>query len=350
MIPKKLRAWSLVVTLGLGLILTACTIPIPSTEDMQSATEAAPRPELRNVPGIVDPDNTGWPRTVEGLNGSTDVAARPERIITASVGHDEMAVALVPLERLVAVGASSKDATYSNVAGLLAEKPEISRDPETIIAQDPDIIVTSPYFPAEGVEALERVAIPVVQTALEHDTEARLNNILLLGYIFGEEERAIEFAAEVQQRHANLVAVTGAKDMRPSVVALTRYSDRIWVAGSGSTEGSIIEAAGGVNAAATAGIDGHQTITLEGVIVMAPELIMITQPLAFGAEEFKQDLLNAAALAEVPAINSDRVHIVDSKLFTTLSYWNIRGAEELAHILWPDDFPNPPAEGFSQAN
>ena len=350
MIPKKLRAWSLVVTLGLGLILTACTIPIPSTEDMQSATEAAPRPELSNVPGIVDPDNTDWPRTVEGLNGSTDVAARPERIITASVGHDEMAVALVPLERLVAVGASSKDATYSNVAGLLAEKPEISRDPETIIAQDPDIIVTSPYFPAEGVEALERVAIPVVQTALEHDTEARLNNILLLGYIFGEEERAIEFAAEVQQRHANLVAVTGAKDVRPSVVALTRYSDRIWVAGSGSTEGSIIEAAGGVNAAATAGIDGHQTITLEGVIVMAPELIMITQPLAFGAEEFKQDLLNAAALAEVPAINSDRVHIVDSKLFTTLSYWNIRGAEELARILWPDDFPNPPAEGFSQAN
>ena len=51
----------------------------------------------------------------------------------------------------------------------------------------------------------------------------------------------------------------------------------------------------------------------------------------------------------MPAINSDRVHIVDSKLFTTLTYRNIRGAEELARILWPDDFPNPPAEGFSQA-
>ncbi len=350
MIPQKLRALGLAVTLGLSLILTACTVPLPPTEDIQSAAQAAPRPELRDVPGIVDPDNTGWPRTVEGLNGSADIEALPERIITASVGHDEMAVALVPLERLVAVGASSKDPTYSNVAGLLAEKPEISRDPETIIAQHPDIIVTSPYFSAEGVEALERVAIPVVQTALAHDAEARLNNILLLGYIFGEEERAVEFAAEVQQRHDKLIAVTGAKDVRPSVLALTRYADQIWVAGDGSTEGSIIEAAGGVNAAATAGIAGHQTISLEGVIVMAPELIMITQPLAYGAEEFRQDLLNAAALAEVPAIDRDRVHIVDSKLFTTLSYWNIRGAEELARILWPDDFPNPPAEDFSQAH
>ena len=96
------------------------------------------------------------------------------------------------------------------------------------------------------------MAIPVVQTALAHDAEARLNNILLLGYIFGEEERAVEFAAEVQQRHDKLVTVTGAKDVRPSVLALSRYSDQIWVAGDGSTEGSIIEAAGGVNAAATA--------------------------------------------------------------------------------------------------
>ncbi len=349
MIPEKLRALGLVVTLGLSLILTACTVPLPPTEDIPSDDRAAPRPELRDVPGIVDPDNTGWPRGVEGLNGVVDIPGQPARIITASIGHDEMAVALVPLERLVAVGAVSKDPTYSNVAGLLTDKPEISRDPETIIAQDPDVIVTSPYFPDEGIDALERVGIPVVQTALRHDPEARLDTILLMGYIFGEEERAAEFTAEVQQRYDDLVAITGTKDPRPAVLALTRYSDQIWVAGEGSTEGSVIEAAGGANAAAGAGISGNQTISLEGVIVMAPETIIIAQPIAFGAEEFRQDLLDDAALAEVPAVKANRIHIVDSKLFTTLSYWNIRGAEELARILWPADFPNPPPEGFSRA-
>ena len=261
-----------------------------------------------------------------------------------------MTVALVPLGRLVAVGAVSKDSTYSNVAEFVAEKPEISRDPETIIAQEPDVIVTSPYFPAEGVEALQRVGIPTIQTALEHDPQARFETILFMGYIYGEEERAIEFADEVQQRYDALVAVTGVKGPQPSVLALTRYSDQIWVAGQGSTEGAVIEAAGGVNAASEAGIAGHQTISLESVIVMAPEAIVIAQPIAYGAEDFKQDLLDEAALAEVPAVQTGNVHIVDSKLFTTLSFWNIRGAEELARILWPDDFNDTPTQGFSTAN
>ena len=33
--------------------------------------------------------------------------------------------------------------------------------------------------------------------------------------------------------------------------------------------------------------------------------------------------------------------MVENKHFTTLSYWNIRGVEDLARILWPDDFPKP---------
>ena len=65
-----------------------------------------PGPSLEGVPGIVDPVNMGWPRQVEGLNGIITIPAKPQRIITASIGHDEMTLALVPSERLVAVGGS----------------------------------------------------------------------------------------------------------------------------------------------------------------------------------------------------------------------------------------------------
>ncbi|MCY3887812.1 MAG: ABC transporter substrate-binding protein [Chloroflexi bacterium] len=297
----------------------------------------------------MDPTNSGWPREVEGLNGIVTVPAKPLRIITASVGHDEMTLALVPEERLVAVGSATKNATYSNVAALVQEKVEISRDPETIVAQSPDIVVTSPFFSVEGVEALQRAGILVVQTELKHDPEARINSILLMGYIFGEEERASEFADEVQARYDALVAVTSAKEPMPRVLALTQYSDTLWVAGSNSTEGGVITAAGGINAAEEAGIEGNQTTSLEGVIVMAPDIIIIPQPVEFGAEEFRQSLFEIEALAETPAIKNGNVHVVESKHFTTLSYWNIRGAEDLARILWPDDFPNPPADTFSLA-
>ena len=49
----------------------------------------------------------------------------------------------------------------------------------------------------------------MIQTELTQGPEARINNILLMGYIYGEEERAVAFAAEVRERYEALIAVTG---------------------------------------------------------------------------------------------------------------------------------------------
>ena len=304
---------------------------------------------FESVPGIVDPTNFGWPREVEGLNGLVTVPSKPLRLITASVGHDELAVSLIPLSRLVGVGEATKNTTFSNVAFLVQDHPVITRDPETIIALSPDVVVTSPFFPADGIDALSRLDIPVVQTDLVQGPAERIENILLMGYILGEEERAIEFAAEVRERYESVVSVTGPSQPKPKVLALTRYSDSIWTAGADSTEGGVITAAGGINAAEEAGIVANATTSLEGVIAMNPDIVIIPQPAEYGASEFRQNLLDNEALAEVPAIKSDQVHIVESKHFTTLSHWNILGVEELARLLWPDLFSEPIDYEFSLA-
>ena len=326
--------------------------PQPQQQQVVSGQqEQAMQPErtLEGVRGIVDPNNLGWPREVEGLSGVVSIPAKPTRIITASIGHDEVVLALVPAERLVAVGAVSKDPTFSNMADLVLDKPEVSRDPETIIVQSPDIVVTSPWYPVEGIDALRRAGILVIQTALDLDPQAQIDNILLIGYMLGEEERALAFADEVQGRYQAVLDATSDKSPRPSVISLTQYGDSLWTAGSGTTQGSLIVAAGGVNAAAEHDVEGNQTIGLEAVIAMAPDVIIIPQPAAYGAEEFRQSLFNEEALSEVPAIQNETVYIVESKHFTTLSYWNIRGAEDLARILWPEDFPDPPDPAFSLA-
>ncbi len=326
---------------------TVVPTPVPTATPDPTPTSEPAEKSFEGVRGIVDPANFGWPREVEGLNGLVTIPSKPQRIITASIGHDEITLALVPRDRLVGVGSVTKNSTYSNVASLAQDIAEISRDPETIIAQRPDVVVTSPFFPAEAVHALSEIGIRVVQTELKHDPEARINSILFMGYIFGEEDRALEFAAEVRDRYDSLVAVTGKAEPRPRVLALTQYSDKLWVAGGNSTEGGVIAAAGGINAAEEAGIEENQVINLEGVIVMDPEIIIIAQPVEFGAEEFRQSLLANEALAEIPAIKNNRVYVVESKHFTTLSYWNIRGAEDLARILWPEDFPEPSPASFS---
>ena len=347
--PVPLATQAPAPTEALTVPPTPAPTPVPAAQPEPTETPEPAVNYFEGVPGIVDPTNFGWPREVEGVNGIVRIPSKPLRIITASVGHDEITLALVSKERLVGVGSSTKSVTYSNVASLVQDIAEITRDPETIITQSPDVVVTSPYFAAEGIDALARLGIPVVQTDLKQGPEARINNILFMGYIYGEGERALEFAEEVRGRYESLVAVTGTAEPKPRVLALTQYSDTIWTAGGNSTEGGVITAAGGINTAEEAGIESNQTTSLEGVIAMSPEVIVIAQPLEFGAAEFRQSLLDNEALAEVPAIKNGQVHLVEGKHFTTLSYWNIRGAEDLAHLLWPVLFPEPITTPFTLA-
>lgn len=332
-------------------IPTSAPAPLPTATPIPTPTPT-PVPlssYFESVPGIVDPTNFGWPRDVEALNGLVTIPDKPLRLITASVGHDEIAASLIPLSRLVGVGEATRNATFSNVASLVQDLPVITRDPETIIALSPDVVITSPFFPADGIDALARLDIPAVQTDLIQGPAERVNNILLMGYILGEEGRAIEFAAEVQARYDSIVAITAPAAPKPRVLALTQYSDSIWTAGADSTEGGVIAAAGGINAAGEAGIVANATTSLEGVIAMAPDIVIIPQPAEFGAADFRRSLLENDALAEVPAIKNHRIHIVESKHFTTLSHWNILGAEELARLLWPDLFSEPINYDFSLA-
>ena len=329
---------------------TPTQVPASPTATPRPTPAPAPTPDpFASVAGIVDSTNHGWPREVEGLNGRVTIDAKPTRIHTVSLGHDEMTYALVPAERVVAVGSFTQRPVHSNVAILAKEVPGISRDPEQIVSHDPDIVLASPFAKTELLEALGNVGITVVQTELHNDPEGRILDILFLGYVYGEEERALELVEEVRGRFDELKAVTEAQSegSRPRVLTLTSYSDKIYTAGSGSTEGSIILGAGGINVAAEAGIERNNTTSLEGVIAMRPDLVILPQPGDSGGEEFRDRLLNDPALAEVPAIRDGRVYLVPPKFFTTLSFWNIRGAEELAKLLWPDDLGDTEFDSFS---
>ena len=71
---------------------------------------------------------------------------------------------------------------------------------------------------------------------------------------------------------------------------------------------------------------------------MNPDVILITQPVEYGANELRDDLLSHPALAEVSAVKSEMVHVVDSRKYTTLSHWNVRGIEQTALTLYPNRF------------
>ena len=291
------------------------------------------------TPGIVDPSNLGWPREVETAEGVITLDAPPQRILTYSLGHDEMALALVPAERIAALGKFTGNPSYSNVADLAADFPVYEKGAENVLAENPDIFIVSKSTKADIVALIKEAGIPVARPALEDAAEGNISQILLMGYLLGAEERALELAAEIGERMdlvAGRVPPPGDPE-RPAVISITRWSDSISISGGGTTGSDIIEAAGGVNAAARDGIDGFKTISVESILAMNPDFILIPQD-GEGAAKLRDDLLADPVLATVPAVVNAQIHLVHPPNYIVLSHWTVRGVERTAQLLYPERF------------
>ena len=358
---------TIIAAMVIGVMLIACTpepeptaTPIPTSTPVPTATpEPTPTPEPTATPqptavpypavqGIVDPTNRDWPREIELADEVIAIEERPEKVLAYSLGHDEILIALIPPDRFAAVGQLTADPAYSNVADQVADMPTFASGVENVLAAKPDIVFVSKFTDADVVNLIQEAGVPVVRTALENSAEGNIPNILLIGYMLGVEERALELVAEIEDRMQFVAEkVPPPNDPeRPAVIAVSRYSDSIYAAGSNTTEGGIIEAGGGTNAAARDGIDSHQVISIESIASMNPDIFLITQPVAFGANEFRDDLLNHPALADVHAVIENQLHVVDGRLYTTLSHWNVRGIEETAKMLYPDNFEDVEFQDF----
>ncbi len=315
----------------------------PTATAIPPALTATPIPEPTPNPwvidAIVDPENFGWPRVVRSGDAIVEIPAPPERVHTLSLGHDEIIVAIAGAARMVGIGSFTANETYSNVAAEVADLPKIKRDPEQVVSLSPDLVIASKFTKQDLVDSIAGTGITVVRTVLETSVGGHEANIRALAYILGEEESAEALIAEIRERIAFVAGLT--EDVAPvdrlSVLSIARFSDSISAAGADTTEGGIIEQAAGVNAAAEAGLEGHNTISAESIIAMNPDVIVITQPDP-GASALKDDLLGNPVLASVPAVANGMVLLGDAKYFTTLSHWNVRGIEELAVELYPDLF------------
>lgn len=360
---KEFRV-SLLAAMLIAVLATACgsdegatatSVPTEPTVTMEPTTTpeptatatVAPTPEgldrFAAIPGIEPRDDFGWPRTIETSSGEITLDAPPTRIYSLSLGHAEIIAALAGGDILVATASFYKDPSTSAAWEQFQGLPDAGSDPEEIISLEPEIVIASAFTSADLVEQLTGLGIHVIRAELEDSALGNVPNILLLGYMLGAEERAIELANEVTERVTTIQDRLQAENPdRPSVLSAALYSD-IWVAGGGSTEGGIIESAGAVNAAKTSGIDSHQTVSIESIAAMNPDIILLTQP-EESALQFADQLYEEAALANVSAIRDRRIYYADPTFFTTLSHWNVRGIEESAKLFYPeifgdDDFP-----------
>ena len=257
----------------------------------------------------------------------------PQRIVSHVPSITETLFALDLGERVVGV---SDYCNYPPEAGL---KPSVGNyfNPsiETIIAQDPDLVITDGY--SEGlIPQLESLGVTCVVIDPK-DMDWILKDIELLGRITGAEGRAREVIKSMRDR---ILQVTTAAEDAPRVrvfytFATTNLSNP-WTAGPGSFADSLITMASGENIAANAQSAWVQ-FSIEALCHADPEVILVDA--SHGTAVMSEEELRAhPAWRELTAVKQGRVHIIDGDLVNRSGPRIVQGLEEIAKIIHPELF------------
>ncbi|MSP79301.1 MAG: ABC transporter substrate-binding protein [Dehalococcoidia bacterium] len=347
---------ALVFVFMVSLFSAACVSPPVSTSapSGQPAPAAAPATSTQSQeslnamyarsPYIVEPTNFAWPRTVKDWSGQTIVIKeKPQRIVMLSLGFEETSLALVAPERIAAVSTFVAE-PYSNIADVASGiKARVTRDPETILALRPDLVITYHLTKPELMKQLRDAGLTVVQIdggeKLLDPAYGFVPQVLTLAYIYGEDQRGAVLVSQMQE-HLDLLGKQAAADgTKPRVL----YFSGKYMAGADTNLDWIIRAAGGINVAAEAGVNKWQPVSEEAIIKLAPDYIM------FSNEYEDKTLATNPNLASVPAIKARQLVGVPDRYLSTLSPWNIRGVEELAKAIHPKAFSGITVAPFNPA-
>ena len=154
-----------------------------------------------------------------------------------------------------------------------------------------------------------------------------------MAYITGNLESAEILISNIDKKVEILEYIAKNNEEVNKKVLTLSWWDAYWTAGIGSTEDSIIRLTGATNVAAENQVESNTTIEKELLISMNPEIIIVTQSINWGGKDFYDQLFEDETLSSIDAIKHGNVYMVNSNLWGTLSYWNIKGSEELMKIL-----------------
>ena len=175
---------------------------------------------------------------------------------------------------------------------------------EAAAALEPDLVIM-PLKLQDYAGALEELGIPVLMVNQEsHDLLVEM--LTLIGQACGVEDRTQALTDYYEEQLARVAQLVDGLE-RPTVY-MGGNSSYLTAAPGDMYQSSLIETAGGVNAAADL-TGGYWTeVSYESILAMAPQVILIPA----GADYTAQDILGDPQLAAVPAVQSGAVYEMPS--------------------------------------
>ncbi|MDJ0782625.1 MAG: cobalamin-binding protein [Desulfosarcinaceae bacterium] len=262
------------------------------------------------------------------LGRSVLVPPDPARVVALAPSITEIVYALGQAHRLVGV------TRYSDYPPQARRLPQVGSyvqlNLEKIAALRPDLcIAVKDGNPIAVIRRMEALNIPVYAVD-PRDFDAIGATITEIGRLLDAAPRAEEITTEMAARIARVQRRVQGIGRRPKVFFQIGVSP-IVAPGTDTFIHELIEMAGGENA--TAGSVPYPRISREQIFTLAPEVVIITSMARL--ETFEKVKQEWQRWTQLPAVQTGRIHLVNSDLYDRASPRLVEGLEQLAELIHP---------------
>jgi len=222
------------------------------------------------------------------MSAGPSLAASP-RIVSMNVCTDQLLLALADPGQILGLSRFSRDARQGWVGEGARNFPILSGGAEDILVLKPDVVTASQYDKRSTRDLLKANGVNLIELPVPRSLGEVREQIREMGQIAGHPERA---AAEIERLDA---AIAGARQAAVHrhfrVLPLSR---RGWVPGRDSFVGAVLAEAGLANAAGDLGVASGGYASLEAIVNLKPDFILVSQAGDRAGDEGQAFLLHPA--------------------------------------------------------
>lgn len=270
---------------------------------------------------------------------SVKLAGKPQKIVSMSLGTDEILLSLVTPGRLAALTYLADDIELSNVADKSQQVlGRVKSNLESVIALKPDLVIMADWQPIELIKSIKDAGIAVYVYKTPSTIEEIKNVINELAILLGEEAKGTEILAKMDKELSDVTAkVKNIPQDKKQIVI--RYTSMGAIYGGGSLFDDMCKYAGVENGVSKAGGTAFDYLPKEKVIAVNPDIFILPAWDFVGktdANKFKKDVQNDPAFQSLSAVKNSKLIMISEKNVSTASQYITVGVKDIAMAAYPE--------------
>ncbi|NCB76072.1 MAG: ABC transporter substrate-binding protein [Negativicutes bacterium] len=320
---KARRRVTLLFALVLGVLLALLLGGCQGAQEKQNSSETGGY-EVKDVQGQV-----------------LKLPRKPQRIVTLALSSDEMALAMLPAQRLAALHYLADDPGISTEAAKAQAVTARVRDynVEQLLSLQPDLVLAPDWNRQELIQTLRDAGLPVVVTKGPSSVAEVKEALQQIALAAGEPQAGQKLIEQMELEMANIAAkVQNIPQAQKKTVVL--ISHMASYGGKGSLFDNMCRDAGVINGAAAVGLGKNDALTKEAIVAANPDVILVPTWTKgkLDVDQVRQELLNDPALQSVKAIREKKlVQVSDAYLYCAAQDIT-KGIRGIAAAAYPERF------------